>query len=73
MIKIKVTYASVLMREPEEVELTSGTLGELKEIAAQKLGSVAVCFASGGNLLTDPGLKLAENQEVFIFPMVAGG
>ncbi|NPV26548.1 MAG: hypothetical protein HPY81_03620 [Firmicutes bacterium] len=73
MIKVKVTYASVFNRPQEEIELTTSRFIELKEKVVQKLGVKAIYFATGGNLILESEVTFYDNQEIFVFPMLAGG
>ena len=73
MIKVKVDYASAFEQPREEIELTTGSIVELKEKVARKLGENSLCFASAGNLILDASAMLANDQEIFVFPLMAGG
>ncbi len=73
MIKVKVAYASAFELPQEEIELSTGSIVELKEKVARKLGENALCFASGGSLILEPEAIFGNDQEIFVFPLMNGG
>jgi len=72
MIKVKVNYAVVYNLPAEEILLTTGSLGELKEQLTQKLNTNPFNLAVRGQI-ADETLLLKDGDEVFVFPLLSGG
>ncbi|MGB9803079.1 hypothetical protein [Desulfofundulus sp.] len=73
MIKVRVIYASTLDLPHEEIELATATFVELQEKVRKKLRIGPLSFATSGNVIRDPETVLTDGQEIFVFPLLAGG